>query len=1349
MRLSKKDNAIEVAFYCKNYDQEILIYGGRFLKDLGDLSNLQPSTLLISPAVNLTKITCHSPNLTTTDFSTCTKLQEIDLSDCTKLGSGIGTSSTLNIAACTNLRSVNAFNTQLTAILTNLSGGNVEEIRFPYSVQTITVKNQPLLRSLGIPVYYTGRLTDSNNRFVERLVSVDIANCERLESLVTNYCEVDGVPVEVPAFLGVKYGQTFSISNSLTFLERLDLSHCANLRSLSLGDFTRLKELNIDDITSWDATSSNLGQLTLINCPNVETVTFNQNTLDGENSLGVAFKEGTTLDLSGLTHLKHVRSNVGVKGLKNLLLPTSVVSLVFDFPKDTTYSQPFSDIENIWSRSADHSSDGFKGIDLLDMDTITDFSMGSLNLVENAINLNIKITKTFPYFNYHKTSNFFQPTGIVDISDYEDSLAYLFKGVNLDQLIIVCNKPLTQSNASYMFAYASCSNAETIPQLFTFLRNTTDLSYMFYHASILHAPILPATTTDCRYMFYNCSSMTSTPSNWLNEYNRTPVSDYCYTGCTGIVEIDGQPGILDNIPVRWGGYERQNSPYGGESITANNTLDREITSFKAKGRTLRNIVTEVAQTPTLMSQSSSQALRSGLDEHILTIDGNMPKAELEGITLVNLASEKRSGYLSCNKTTNDIRKELNQAFKINDGAPFHAVTLEGLTLTNLIPEQGKTPEITNNDGSFEIGKNLDDNIVIKKGKMESAIIYGKTLTNSVNKDTSPLYTNDYQGTVKLYEGSDFELITDNYTFESATIYGRTLINLLNSTHFVTTSCTNPSHKGNGLYTADLGDWFNFGFEVPTIIGQKYIFHIKSANTTNGTIFVNETNYYGKGITSFNTNSIKYAIFTATTSVTFIGFGGGGLSNPTIDTPILMDYQDGIENWNWDEIPYFEDMQSVKMSSLMTANQDNILGKCSISVGGAYGGYIKKLTDTTGEFKVTNSSQDVKINFGGVNTIIGRDNWCYVTVRFGEDMSNVNFNKVRGWTLLKDNRTLVFKELTYGGGGIGGLVMSNGSGLVLNQLYTFEVIAIIPISSAWTFDDYVPYKTNTLSCNEEVVLRRIKETSYDTTEIRDELDLVNGIYTKKLTEVKITDDMLYVVSENDEMIVFGLKWSKLPDIKVEGNMGNGTKVLCNLLQHIYVEGKQGIFAHGMRGEFQLTISKTSSISTEAQIRQWFKDNDLTIIYQLTTPITKKIDLSIVDQDENTLSSMNYFEDGYISIDTETGIIPKLDYTVHSSNYFELSNVRANNNYTLRYDGEPTSMTICGNEITPMNDSIINNSSVKNNILTTNRGVSNLMLINGDVTNEDIEYFKGTRSVEALEVAVYGGVNQPVFGKGGRK
>lgn len=759
-------------------DQEIIIYGGRFLKDLGDLSNLQPSTLLISQAVNLTKVTCHSPNLTTTDFSTCTKLQEIDLSDCSKLGSGIGTSSTLNIAACTNLRSVNAFNTQLTAILTNLSGGNIEEIRFPFSVQTITVKNQPLLRSLGIPVYYTGRLNDPSNRFVERLVSVDIANCEMLESLVTNYCEVNKKPVDVPVFLGVKNGQSFSISNSLTFLERLDLSYCANLRSLSLSDFLNLNELNIDDITTWDATSSNLSQLTLTNCPNVETVTFNQNTKDRQNSLGVAFKTGSTLDLSGLTRLKHVISNVGVKGLKTLILPTSVVSLVFDFPEDTTYSQPFSDIENIWSSHANHQSDGFKGIDLIDMDTITDFSMGSLNLIERAENLNLKITKTFPYFNYHKTSNFFQPIGTVDISDYEDSLAYLFKGVDLDRLEIICTKQLSQQNASYMFSYASCTNPNKILELFEFMTNITDLSYMFYHASITRAPLLPLTTTDCRYMFYNCTSMTSTPANWSQSYAKKPLSDYCYTGCVNIKQIASKAGTLDEIPSTWGGFGRIDTVNQGYEIEANNALARPIEDASATGLTLVNEASGYGISPTVENFRPSFNVKDGMDARILIEEKPFEKAVLKGHSLTNLA--KASGETQEFSHQNSYFKAtegLNLGVNPIDGE-FVESTLHGNTLHNIVLEQGRSPLFVNYHQAFSVNETLDGTVSQINEIYQSLSIRG----NSIQNLLPPFTTSDFERMCKgekdlLSFINDETLFSSNGTIEKAVISGESLHNL--------------------------------------------------------------------------------------------------------------------------------------------------------------------------------------------------------------------------------------------------------------------------------------------------------------------------------------------------------------------------------------------------------------------------------------------------------------------------------------------------------------------------------------------------------------------------------------------
>ena len=55
-----------------------------------------------------------------------------------------------------------------------------------------------------------------------------------------------------------------------------------------------------------------------------------------------------------------------------------------------------------------------------------------------------------------------------------------------------------------------------------------------------------------------------------------------------------------------------------------------------------------------------------------------------------------------------------------------------------------------------------------------------------------------------------------------------------------------------------------------------------------------------------------------------------------------------------------------------------------------------------------------------------------------------------------------------------------------------MIAIIPISSAWTFDDYEPYKTNTLTVNEDVTLRAIGD-------VRDELDCLTGQLTQRIGE----------------------------------------------------------------------------------------------------------------------------------------------------------------------------------------------------------------------------------------------------------
>lgn len=150
-------------------DQEILLYGGKYIKNLGDLTNVKPVSLIISNATKLTKIECHSEYLTTTDLSECTNLVKVDLSDCTSLGSHSGTQSIVNVAKCKNLLYLNCKNTAITGITIDQTGSSIQEIYYPVGVKTVKLNNCPSLKSVGLPI-------DSNCNTLE------LIDCPKIES---------------------------------------------------------------------------------------------------------------------------------------------------------------------------------------------------------------------------------------------------------------------------------------------------------------------------------------------------------------------------------------------------------------------------------------------------------------------------------------------------------------------------------------------------------------------------------------------------------------------------------------------------------------------------------------------------------------------------------------------------------------------------------------------------------------------------------------------------------------------------------------------------------------------------------------------------------------------------------------------------------------------------------------------------------------------------------------------------------------------------------------------------------------------------------------------------------------
>ena len=1446
-------------------DQEILVYGGRFIKDLGDLTNLNPTNLLLGNATRLTRVKCNNSNmLINASISNCTMLQEVDLRGCSNLGAGSDASlQTLDLTQCRNLRTVDIFGTQLTALYTSQVGGIIQEIIYPYSIQIVQVKNQARLTSLGIPCYYTGNYNDARNTFAERLTLVDVANCPNVTTFVKNYCtNEDGSEIPVPTFVGVSKGRTFNLSNTMSSLTQIDLSYCSNIESLTLDNFNNLVEMNFDDIAQWNATTSNLHNVKLTNCPNVKTITFNQNTIDGDNSLGVAFKQGTVLDLSGLYNLEHIRSNVGVKGLSKLILPLTVKSVVFDRPHDTTYSLGDSDILDIFSRIAVHENDLFHGIDLIGIDTITDFSMGSLTKMNNAINLNVKITNTFPYFNYFKTEDYFKPEGTVDISEYTGSLEYLFKGVDLDKLTVVCRTPLPHTSGRYMFAFASGQDVNTLNTLFSYMPNVTDFSYMFYNGFLKYAPLIPTRAENVSYMFYNNITMETTPSNWNQAYTNTPISDYCYTGCSNIVQIDNSEGSIDIIPVAWGGYDRKNTPINGEAIDADRTLEREFVNFTASGQTYQNIVPEVGQTPTILANKSEQPICEGMASNIMVADGTMAQAELKGFTLVNLASEKRSGELTCNKQDNNIRNGLASTFKVEDGGAFPHAMLEGLSLANILSSDGKTPIITNGDKqSHRIDDKLDNNIKIKDGKMLSATVYGKTLENAILEDyTSPLYTNDYQETTNICNGDTTVQLKDTGKIKSAILTGQTLVNLFQDMDYVWNNLTKQdSFNYNGdliILNNGYRDGRNWNL-VPKIPNIK-------SNTEYTMIFTKGSSPYvefGTVDENGQTSSLKKIINAQKVKITSPDNGDLRvkfcIENPTSDkSAINLGKVMFIEgDYTNVDIPYFEGMQSVKNYQTLVNLFDFkepitvMTDRIRLSSSDDYKNRI-----TNGVYTIINTS-DKKISLDICNK--SNDAWIKTVTLLANRKTTIEFTDTYirlvsfmfsdGWSsgledktkntvmvlkgvytnqdtpYFKDSKLVQHPILTTTGENLfdikkcsnslinsDSFVIIYGTGTLLepfikikqgqkvsiskenitwiafllydenknpvkmlNYVYYAKFITqkspidgYVRISFLQDYNNlidsnekimlsivdgsvnevvpYKPFKSNILTVNEEVTLR-------SNGSVQDELDLLTGKLTQRIGKI-VLDGSQDMDADAQGVYIQVNDMKKVEDYR--------TIITCDKLPVFYHQWdlpnvENGITGHRegeneYPGQNWLYIKVNNSIDVD-EVKEWLTQNPITVQYELSVESIKTVDLSIVDQNNNQQIGLNYFKDGYISIDTETGIIPKLDYKVTTDNYFEISVLEANKPYTLRYNGTINSMTIGGKTFnSPLNNSLVTIETVRDNTLLLNDGsVTDLMLIKGDVRNEDIKSFKGVTSIDGLEISISDNPNQPTFGKGGRK
>lgn len=485
-------------------DQEIIIFHAQHIKKIDNLSNLNPNSCILSNATKLTNVEIHSPILYNINVTKNVFLKRLDLSGCKDLGTVTATGSVLDVSECRYLNYLNIYDTALTGVTLGSNGGSLKEIYYPKTIQDVNLIKQRLLEKVGLTYGSLG------NEIPTSLYNVNIQDCPNIKTLNTS---TD--PAINSTWISMKYCQNLSIRNSLDY-ESISLDGFTRLKILKIENMLRLKSLGFDDMLPVGE-SSTLKYMGISYCPSLVDITMNCSSNDYE----ITFAEGALLNLTGATSLTSLSSNCVIKGLETIVLPLSVQHLYFT----SEYGTGYSSIKNIWSSACcEINNEGivpvavrienpdFIGMDLQGM-KMKDIDLGALVNVPAAINFDLSPTTVNPNFNLHRDGDlrpYLQPEGILNLTNYTESLARFFNGINLDKMVLVVDKPLPQTDLSYCFYNCSFSNETLLKPVLDNILKVSNLDYCFYKTTISSPNIISGINFNngsMNYTFGECNNI--------------------------------------------------------------------------------------------------------------------------------------------------------------------------------------------------------------------------------------------------------------------------------------------------------------------------------------------------------------------------------------------------------------------------------------------------------------------------------------------------------------------------------------------------------------------------------------------------------------------------------------------------------------------------------------------------------------------------------------------------------------------------------------------------------------------------------------------------------------------------
>ena len=304
--------------------------------------------------------------------------------------------------------------------------------------------------------------------------------------------------------------------------------------------------------------------------------------------------------------------------------------------------------------------------------------------------------------------------------------------------------------------------------------------------------------------------------------------------------------------------------------------------------------------------------------------------------------------------------------------------------------------------------------------------------------------------------------------------------------------------------------------------------------------------------------------------------------------MVIPYQEGMENWG---IPYFTGMQSVKMP-VLTTNTSNLIPPFT---------EWEILSGEPSDYSISEKRVEIKLSRWNMGVMIKKQLKPNTMYTVGWDEMSFNLFNFAGTTTAGDKTP--FNTFTTDDSGMVTFRLKNST-----SSGTF-IIDGFRINEGNVDFGYTPFKTNILTCNEEVTLRGVGD-------IKDELNLTTGELTQRIGEVVLdgSSDELWDIDTNGS----GFKRFVSRVKKTHSNYSEITNWLPTANKTYWSINENGFYI-GSNGEpvivFNTNDSRYNMSITE--FKNYLSQNPLIVQYPLAEETIKTVTLSIVDQDENAL------------------------------------------------------------------------------------------------------------------------------------